>query len=76
MKAKRKAWKEWKSGGSREEYNRMKRDTKIAVYHAKKAAEEEKFACLEDKPAEMFRLAKQMKRENQDVVGEKCVLTE
>ena len=76
VKAKRKAWKEWKSGGSREEYNRMKREAKRAVYHAKKAAEEEKFACLEDKPAEMFRLAKQMKRENQDVVGEKCVLND
>ena len=76
VKAKRKAWKEWKSGGCREEYNRKKREAKRAVYHAKKTAEEAKFACLEDKPAELFRLAKQMKRENQDVVGEKCVLND
>ena len=41
---------------------------------AKKAAEDSKFASISSKPAEIFRIARQMKDENQDVVGEKCIL--
>ena len=76
VKEKRKAWKVWKAGGSREDYNLKKKAAKRAIYLAKRAKEEEKFACLEEKPAELFRIARQMKQDNQDVVGEKCVLND
>ena len=44
VKRKRKLWKEWKKGGSKEEYLQAKRAAKHAVYTAKKEAEMRKFA--------------------------------
>ena len=73
IKDKRKAWKAWKQGGSRAEYNRLKREAKRTVYHAKKSAEDLKFARVSSNSTEIFRIARQMRDENQDVVGEKCV---
>ena len=70
---KRKAWKEWKQGGSREEYNRKKREAKKAVYQAKRVAEDTKFAEVTRNSSEIFRIARQMRDENQDVVGDKPV---
>ena len=70
---KRKKWKAWKEGGSKEEYLKAKRSAKKAVYTAKKAAEDEKFANLKPGMKEIFKMAKQMKRDNQDVTGEKCI---
>ena len=63
---KRRAWKEWKKGGSKEEYLKLKRD-------AKHTAEDAKFKDLDHKDTDVFRLAKSMKQENSDVIGEKCV---
>lgn len=76
VKEKRRRWKSWKAGGSKEEYLEAKRAAKRAVYDAKKAAEEERFGQVlrrEDDRAEVFKIAKQMISTNRDVVGDKCV---
>ena len=51
------------------------RAAKSAIYHAKKTAQEEKFSDLNsnDKKKQIFKLARKMKDENQDIVGEKCI---
>ena len=43
IKVKREAWKQWKSGGSKEEYLRTKRAAKAPVYFPKKDAQAEQF---------------------------------
>ena len=73
VKTKRKLWKAWKKGGSKEEYMKAKRDAKRAVYGAKKEAEESKFRDLKGGNDNIFRIAKQMRQQNQDVIGEKCI---
>ena len=52
-----------------------KKERKSALYVAKRKAQEEKFSQLEscDSKNFIFKLARRMKRENQDIVGEKCV---
>ena len=70
---KRKMWKAWKKGGCKEDYLNAKRKAKKAVYTAKKAAEEEKFTNLKPGMREIYKMAKQMRQDNQDVTGEKCV---
>ena len=44
-----------------------------AVYLAKMKAEKEVFAAIEKGTDTIYRVAKQLRHENQDVVGEKCV---
>ena len=39
-------WKEWKKGGCKELYLQAKKDSKRAVYAAKKTAEEGRFGTL------------------------------
>ena len=76
IKRKRQLWKEWKKGGSKEAYIEAKRVAKWAVYAAKKTAEEERFRNIlgkEDDRVEVFKIAKQMKAANRDVVGDTCV---
>ena len=76
VKEKRRLWKAWKKGGSKEDYLEAKRASKRAVYNAKRAAEQERFGdvlCREDHRDEVFKIAKQMKSTNRDVVGDKCV---
>ena len=73
---KRKKWKAWKNGGSREEYNLAKRKSKQVLYAAKKAAEDEKFSDVNAGRGDIFRMAKQMKKENVDVAGEQCVMND
>ena len=73
---KRRLWKMWKGGGSKQEYLEAKRAAKRAVYDAKRVAEEERFGGelrREDDRAEVFKIAKQMTASNRDVVGDKCV---
>ena len=72
---KRPVWKAWKKGkASKEEYLVAKRAFKHAVHSAKKVAEEKKFECIKERDSGIFKIAKQMKKGNQDVVVEKCVL--
>ena len=73
IKEKHKAWKARKFGGSRETYNLPKARAKKAVAKAKDAAEKEKFAKVGTNSNEIFKLARQMKSENMDVVGDKCI---
>ena len=58
---------------AKEEYQRAKRTAKREVWVAKSAAEKETFAQVTTNCNEVFKIAKQMRRLNQDVVGEKCV---
>ena len=76
IKEKRRLWKAWKMGGSKEEYLAAKRSAKSAVYEAKKNSAEEKFSNLQgdrEKLNYVFKSARKLNRENQDIVGDKCV---
>ena len=75
IKDKRKHWKAWQQGGSKEAYITAKRRAKATVYEAKKTAQEKKFQDLESRDGKnyIFKLAKQLKGDNQDIIGEKCV---
>ena len=76
IRAKRELWKEWKRGGSKEQYLIAKKAARRGVYNAKKRAEEERFGEVlrrEDQREEVFKIAKQMAAANKDVVGDKCV---
>ena len=70
---KRRLFKAWRNGGNKEDYLAAKRASNHAVYVAKKKAEADKFSRVEVDSAEIFRIAKQMRRNNQDIVGEQCV---
>ncbi len=72
IKEKRRLWKEWKAGGSREQYAEAKRIAKSKVYAAKKEAEMSSFQNImtrDDVKGEVFKIAKQITKTNQDVVG-------
>ena len=71
IKAKRQAWKDWKKGSSKENYQVARREARRQVYLARGAAERRKFANVLQR--EVFRVASQCVRENRDGVGEKCV---
>ena len=76
IKEKRRLWKEWKAGSSKEPYLEAKRRAKSEVYAAKRRAEEERFPNVltrDDQKNEVFKIAKQMAKTNQDIIGEKCV---
>ena len=75
VKEKRKLWKLWKKGESKEPYLVAKRKAKLEVFTAKKNASEARFLNLNDKDKlnNVFKLARKLKSENQDIVGSKCV---
>jgi len=54
-------------------YNEAKRLAKRVVWQAKLDAKKDKFANISPKDGSVFKLAKQMDRSKQDVMGEKCV---
>ena len=58
IKEKRQKYKEWKKGGSREEYNIAKRKSKQVLYEAKTAAEDLKFSVVNTGRKDVFRIAK------------------
>ena len=66
-------WKLWKAGGSKGKYLDAKPKAGHAVYRAKRNAGKEKFVSVKDNKEKIFRLAKQMRTENQDLIGEKCI---
>ena len=68
---KRGLWKVWKNGGSKEDYAKIKTVAKRAVFTAKRMALDGKFSNKDD--VALFRIAKQIWKKNQDIVGEKCV---
>ena len=54
-------------------YNLAKRNAKHVVWRAKSEAAENKFRSISVNENEIFRIAKQMDRSSQDVVGDKCI---
>ena len=72
VKEKRRLWKSWKQGGSKEDYLEAKRTTRRAVYDAKRTAELERSGNLlrEADSAQVFKIAKQMTTTNLDIVGD------
>ena len=70
---KRRLWKLWKLSGSKDKYLDAREKAQHPVYTAKRNAEKNKIASVEDDKENIFRVAKQMRRENQDLIREKCV---
>ena len=70
LKWNRQPWEEWKKGGCKELYLEAKKDSKRAVYAAKKV--QKKKGNRDNSTKEVFKIAKRMKAENCDVVGEVC----
>ena len=66
---KRKCFKVWKAGEDRDAYQAAKRASNLAKTDAEKIA----FKQINPRSVEIYRLAKQMRRENQDVIGDKPV---
>ena len=77
IKEKRRLWKEWKKGNcSKERYTEAKRMARRLVYEAKTKAAVEQFGSLSTNKNcqdNAFRIAKQMKNQNKDVIGDTCV---
>ena len=63
----------YKNDFCKEQYVQAKRNAKRTVYTAKKTAEEKKFPDLKPGMDNIFKIAKQLRKDNQDVVGDKCV---
>ena len=66
---KRRLWKVWKNGGSQEDYAKAKKVAKCAVFTAKRKALDEEFG---NEDGVLFCMAKQIRKQNQDFVGEIC----
>ena len=73
VKEKRRCFKLWKAGGSRSAYNSAKRASNHAVYNVKSEAEKVALQKIDPRSSDVYCLAKQMRRDNQDVMGEKPV---
>ena len=75
VKVKWKARRWQKSGGSKEQHLKVKRAAKAAVYFAKKDAQHDQFASINNNSAKnlIFNIEKRLKQVNVDVVGGKCV---
>ena len=69
--AKRQAFKAWKTGkGTRASYHAAKRIARRAVHHAHQEADKEVYKNTDPKSSELYRLANQFRKENDDVVGD------
>ena len=67
---KRRCWKAWKqSGQGKETYLAAKRKAKPVIHLAKQRAEELELQDVREGKVNIFRTAKQMRRQNQDVLG-------
>ena len=69
---KKDCWKAWKQGGGKEQYLQAKRNAKRTGYTAKKTAEEKKFSDLKSGMDDIFKIAKQLRKDNQNVVDDNC----
>ena len=75
IKEKRRLWKKWKAGGSNEIYLEAKCEARSEVWTDNKHAGEERFTNIlrrDDEKGDIHKIAKQMARTKQDVIGEKC----
>ena len=73
VREKRRCFKLWKAGGSRAAHNTAKRTSNRAVHQARSEAEKVALQKIDPRSGDVYRLAKQMRRDNQDVMGEKPV---
>ena len=73
VREKRRCFKLWKAGGSRAAYNTAKRTSNRAVHQARSEAEKVSLQKIDPRSGDVYRLAKQMRRDNQDVMGDKPV---
>ncbi|KAI8516232.1 Kinesin-like protein kif22 [Branchiostoma belcheri] len=75
VKEKRRLFKVWQKGGSKEPYLAAKRAAKSEIYYAKKSAKVARFSNIttNDMTNQIFKLARSTKSENQYVTGEKCI---
>ena len=73
VREKRRCFKLWKAGGSRAAYNTAKCTSNRVVHQAKSEAEKVALQKIDARSGDVYRLAKQMRRDNQDVMGEKPV---
>ena len=69
---KRRLWKLWRRGGSKDIYLDAKQKAQHAIYTAKRNAEKKKFATVANNKDNIFDLAKEMHTKNLDVIIEKC----
>ena len=75
VKQKRKLWKESLKGSSKEKYLEVKSKANSGVYIARRKAQEDRFSPLEcsDSKNVILKLAKRMRREKQDIIGNKSM---
>ena len=77
VKEKRRLFLEWKfRGAPKEPYNEAKRNADKVIDAAQEKAHNSKFPNIhirDDEKQELFKVAKQMRKANQDVVGEQCI---
>ena len=73
VREKRRCFKLWKAGGSRAAYNTAKRTSNRAVHQARSEAEKVALQKIDPRSGDVYQLAKQIRRDNQDVMGEKPV---
>ena len=76
VREKRRCFKLWKAGGIRAAYNTAKLTSNRVVHQAKSEAEKVALQKIDARSGDVYRLAKQMRRDNQDVMGEKPVKNE
>ena len=78
VKAKRNAFKLFKKGlGTAEAYKTAKKEASRCIYQAKRAAEVKQFGNLctnKSSRDNIFKMARQTRHENQDVVGDPCIV--
>ena len=60
-------------GGSKNKYLDAKRKARHTVYTAKRNAEKQKFTGVKENKENIFRVAKQMRTDNPDVIVEKYI---
>ena len=70
---KRKCLRLWKAGGDSDTYQAAKRASNLAVHITKTDAEKIAFKQINPRSVEIYQMTKQMRRENQDVIGDKPV---
>ena len=73
VREKRRCFKLWKAGGSWAAYSTAKRTSNRAVHQARSEAEKVALQKIDPRSGDVYRLAKQMRRDSQDVMGEKPV---
>ena len=67
----RRLWRVLKNVGSKENYAKATKVAKRVVFTAKRKVLDEKFSDKDD--VTLFHVAKQIMKQNQDIIGEKCV---